>query len=223
MTPMFIGTVERRLYAIHAPASPGTSRPRAALLCQPLGEEYIHAHRVIRQLANQLAERRHHTLRFDYFGTGDSGGSACEVDLEGLNEDVLCALEALQDISGATRVTLIGLRAGANLAARVALQQPQAVEALVLWDPLVAGEPITPADPPLSFGPGDLDVRNSLQRLPRRTLVLVTKHPESWESCCGPMIERMAAPAPWLEEVSNTGALPVAVLHKIEEWLCQNP
>ena len=48
-------------------------------------------------------------------------------------------MEELRDIFGPTRMTLIGLRLGAKLAARVAARRPKDVDTLVLWDPILSG------------------------------------------------------------------------------------
>jgi pimeloyl-ACP methyl ester carboxylesterase len=93
----------------------------------------------MRRLATLLAAAGCHVLRFDYFGTGDSMGQSREVSLRGCEEDIETAIEELQDTSGATRVTLVGLRLGATLATHVAARKNKAVAALALWDPVVSG------------------------------------------------------------------------------------
>jgi pimeloyl-ACP methyl ester carboxylesterase len=140
MTPAFFGTSERRLFGIHAPARGGAARPRAAVLCYPWGQEYIRAHRSMKQLANLLSGAGRHVLRFDYFGTGDSAGEMLEADLPGWERDIETAMEEARDVSGASSVALVGLRLGANLAAKVAAAHPKQVESLVLWDPILSGE-----------------------------------------------------------------------------------
>ncbi len=109
------------------------------MLCQPLGTEYTYAHRSMRQLALRLTIAGFHTIRFDYFGTGDSAGADSPLSSAGCEVDVESAMEALADIAGTARVTLIGLRAGANIAAQVAARRGADVETLVLWDPSGVG------------------------------------------------------------------------------------
>src|SRR3569833_1317363 len=140
MNPLFIGTAERRLFGLYEPAAPARGLQRAAGLCYPWGMEYIYAHRSMRQLAARLCAAGFHTLRFDYFGTGDSSGEMDQASLVGSCTDVQSAIETLKDIAGASKVTLIGLRVGANIALQVASQLKSEVEALVLWDPIVSGE-----------------------------------------------------------------------------------
>jgi pimeloyl-ACP methyl ester carboxylesterase len=139
MTPFYFGTGARRLFGIYEPAASAGASKRAAVLCHPWGSEYLYAHRTMRQLAVRLAAAGFHTLRFDFFGTGDSAGEMIEADLGGWETDTELAMEELGDIVGTTRVTLIGLRLGATVAATVAARRPGAVDALVLWDPVVSG------------------------------------------------------------------------------------
>ena len=139
MTPLYFGTAARRLFGVYAPPRPGKAT-RAAVLCHPWGQEYIRAHRSMRLLANLLCNCGYHVLRFDYFGTGDSAGEAHEGSLSGWEQDIETALEEVRDTSGASRVTLIGLRLGASLAARVAARRRRDVDALLMWDPIVDGQ-----------------------------------------------------------------------------------
>jgi len=140
MTPFYFGTSDRRIFGIYEPAAPGTAGKRAAVLCYPWGSEYLHAHRAMRQLAIKLSVAGYHTLRFDLFGTGDSGGDMTDASLAGWQNDVHMALEELREIVGAASATLIGLRLGAAIAANVLAQRPDDIDALVMWDPIVRGE-----------------------------------------------------------------------------------
>ena len=140
MNPFFFGAGQSRLFGVYEPPCADRQGVRAALLCYPWGAEYLYAHRAMRQLARRLTAAGFHTLRFDYFGTGDSAGDAHDGDLTIWQANVESAMDELKDITGAGRVTLVGLRLGAALAAMVAAQRPDDVEALVLWDPIVCGK-----------------------------------------------------------------------------------
>ena len=134
----YFGAQERRLLGIYEAAR--RARPnRAVVLCYPWGAEYIHGYRSMRQLAKMLTANGIHTLRFDYFGTGDSAGSTTEGDVSGWETDIQSAIEELMDTTGATQVSLVGLRLGATLAANVAVRAGPVVNSLVLWDPVVSG------------------------------------------------------------------------------------
>ena len=62
-----------------------------------------------------------------------------DADLATWEADIELAMEELRDIVGSARMTLIGLRLGATLAARVAARRPRDVDNLALWDPIVSG------------------------------------------------------------------------------------
>lgn len=139
MTPLFFGSSKRRLFGVYSPARAIPGRNRAALLCYPWGNEYINAHRSFVRLAAMLADRGYHVLRFDYFATGDSSGETEEATLAGWREDIATAFEELRDMSGVERVSLVGLRVGATLAAEIVAEGDLETDTLVLWDPVVSG------------------------------------------------------------------------------------
>ncbi len=138
MGPFFFGSSRRRLFGVYTPAVELEAPPGAVVLCQPWGTEYIHAHRAIVRLGEALSRTRFHVLRFDYYGSGDSGGDFAEVDLEGWRSDIRTAADECLSMSGASRVSLVGLRIGANLAADVARDLAD-LDALVVWNPIVDG------------------------------------------------------------------------------------
>ena len=99
MNPLYIGTRGRRLFGIHEPPAVKAGRARAAVLCYPWGSEYLFAHRTLRQLAVRLCGAGFHTLRFDFFGTGDSSGDMLDADLAGWEGDTESAVEGIKDIA----------------------------------------------------------------------------------------------------------------------------
>jgi exosortase A-associated hydrolase 2 len=139
MTPLFFGHGTRRLFGVYAPPPSRAAASRAFVLCAPWGQEYLRAHRSLRQLASMLCASGCHVLRFDYFGTGDSSGDLTQADVRGWTDDIEVALEELRDMTGTARVGLIGLRLGAALAATTAVRLPRVVDTLVMWDPVVSG------------------------------------------------------------------------------------
>lgn len=142
MTPFYFGTGQHRLYAVYDPAAADAGvNPRAVVLCYPWGPEYVYAHRALRHLATRLSLAGFHTLRFDYFGTGDSTGEITDADLSGWQNDIEAAVEELIDSTGVKQVALVGLRLGAALAASVAMRRHDQISSLVLWDPVVSGVP----------------------------------------------------------------------------------
>lgn len=189
MNLLSLGGAGHDIFAIHDPAF-ASLRARAVVICNPGGPEQVFAHRSLRHLALRLARLGIHAVRFDYFGTGDSGGYE-EGSAESMQKDVVTTIDAAMDVSGASRVTLIGLRLGAHIAAQVACRHPDLIESVVLWDPL----DLLPIEVPAQV----------------RALQLLTDEVAA--------VDAMAAPRCWEEAITTSGALPVAVFQRIEAWL----
>lgn len=108
------------------------------VICPPIGFEQLHAHRSLRHLAEQLSAHRLPTLRFDWHGTGDSSGADTDADrLTTWLDNVRSAVAWMKDELGCSKVSVVGLRFGATLAA-LALNDVE-IESLVLWAPVTNG------------------------------------------------------------------------------------
>lgn len=120
----------------HIPA--GDVARGAVVLCPPLGKETVHAYRMMVLAAQQLCAQGVAVLRFDYSGCGDSTGSQLAPDaVFRWQRDISIAVDYARSI-GAREVALLGLRAGALLAATVAAQCGP-LTAVALWDPVSSG------------------------------------------------------------------------------------
>lgn len=137
--PLYIGTGNQALFAwYHTADNAASPRDCVTVLCNPLGHEYVHSHRSMRCLADELASAGMPTLRFDYHGTGDSPGT--DLDAERLTrwrQDIETAIDEARALSGRARVCLLGIRMGASLALLSSVDR--AVDSLVLWGPAVSG------------------------------------------------------------------------------------
>jgi uncharacterized protein len=236
------------------------------VICNPWGAEHINAHRALRQLSRKLSGAGVHVLRFDYFGTGDSAGDMTQADLLGWENDIKSAIAELESITGSTRVSLIGLRLGATLAAKVAISLHPGVNSLVLWDPVVDGreylDELYAASRVLPTADGQLVARPLVSRPPdlgggyeilgfpitarmarelkelnlvtlasdllRRTLIVLSGSEVPSRTlgivlgandAAVPKIEQIDAVRCWIDPWPNAGASPVAVIHRISEWL----
>jgi hypothetical protein len=118
----------------HAAAGVAT---KAVLLCPPLGQDLIRSHRVYRQLAETLAADGIASLRFDYYGSGDSAGRSVDVDWVRCVADIAAAAKELRSRSGCASVTAFGARLGGNLA--IAAAAAAHFAELIIWDPILDG------------------------------------------------------------------------------------
>ena len=133
----YFGGARRQLFGVlHEPTR--ASAARVVVFCAPLWREAVRAHRVLRQLGVRLAKDGFSVLRFDYTGAGDSAGDTEQGDVETWLGDVAAAVDEARRAKGVARVTLLGLRFGATLAALAAAARDD-VERLVLWEPVAAG------------------------------------------------------------------------------------
>ena len=138
MNPFYFGPSDRPLFGLFTRAREPAPAAGAVLLCYPVGSEYMRAHRAFRQLNTLLNRAGFHVLRFDYSCTGDSAGQGVDARVSTWIEDVGWAIEELQDTAMVDRVSLVGLRWGATLAALAARGRDD-VDQIVLWDPVVSG------------------------------------------------------------------------------------
>ena len=136
--PLFFGDAKAQLFGVYHPPA-GSPRQRAIVICNPLGQEYMRAHRCLRQIASRLSSDGAHVFRFDYAGTGDSSGALADAGLEDWLKNIDQAIEELQAMSMVRKASLLGLRLGATLAARAAEKRTD-IDSLLLWDPVVNGE-----------------------------------------------------------------------------------
>lgn len=141
IAPCFFDSRGDRLYACqHFPGS-ATEPPRALLICNAILHEYERTHRAMRQLAIQAARRGIHTMRFDYFGTGDSAGECGDVSFARCQQDVGAALDQCHQIFGAEKCSVFGIRIGATLALQAAAARND-VDTLVLYAPVISTGPV---------------------------------------------------------------------------------
>jgi pimeloyl-ACP methyl ester carboxylesterase len=137
--PIHFGTGARALFGFYHPPAGGLARAAGVILCSPIGTDQTRSARTYRHLAERLSAAGFPCLRFDLFGTGDSGGDERGEDLwRGWIEDVGTAIAELRARAGVGKVALVGLRVGGTLACLHAVESG-GVDTLVLWNPCVSG------------------------------------------------------------------------------------
>lgn len=137
MTPLFFGDPAGPLFGALNEPPPGAERGHGVLICPPIAQEHVRTHWALRQLAAALARAGFHALRFDWYGVGDSAGHAGEGGVARWVEDARDAAQELRDATGLRKISVVGLRFGATLAALAGRRlKPQSV---VLWDPILDG------------------------------------------------------------------------------------
>jgi alpha/beta superfamily hydrolase len=136
LEPFFFGPGDRQLFGLLR--RPPVPRGAGVVLCAPHGHEFIRCHRALRELGHQLALAGFDVLSFDYHGTGDSGGDYEDATLPGCVQDTGAAIDALVARAAPRFIAVLGLRVGGAVAL-AAVDGRSDVQALALWDPVVAG------------------------------------------------------------------------------------
>jgi pimeloyl-ACP methyl ester carboxylesterase len=138
LVPLHFGASESPLFGwYHPPLAP--ARRCGVVVCNPIGDDYVRAHRALRHCAARLQQSGFAVLRFDFHGTGDSAGDERQPGrVRTWIDDVGRAVEALRARSGVERVCLAGLKLGATLA-MIAAARRKDIDSLILWSPYERG------------------------------------------------------------------------------------
>jgi hypothetical protein len=139
MTPFYFGSPNQQLFGLFEPALGGSPAEKAALLCNPFGQEAVRTHRMYRVLADRLVRAGISVMRFDYHGTGDSAGDDIDGDLAGWTRDLAAAHGELVRRSRSSGIVWIGARLGATLAIGASNFVLRPPDHMILWEPIVDG------------------------------------------------------------------------------------
>jgi pimeloyl-ACP methyl ester carboxylesterase len=134
---LFFGDSGSPLFGVWLPPSGDIDREHGVVLCPPIAQEHVRSHWALRQAASVLSRAGFHSLRFDWFGVGDSAGELRHASIARWKGDLENASQELRDSSGVRDVSFVGLRFGGTIAALAATDQRPS--SLVLWDPIVRG------------------------------------------------------------------------------------
>lgn len=135
--PTWFGPEEARLFGVVHYPNDGVARA-GVVICPPLGRQHLDTYRGLKMLSQQLSANGFAVMRFDYANTGDSTGDQCrDSAVDDYLESIRMAVGYLR-ASGAEGVALVGLRAGALLAATAA-SSIEGLDGLILWDPATDG------------------------------------------------------------------------------------
>lgn len=129
---LFFGEPQRLLFGV-IDGEPATARA-LLVLCPPLLHEHFLSYRLLALLCRRLADHGVASLRFDYYGSGDSGGDERDFSLAGAAIDTATAIAQLRNL-GSAPLLLAGVRGGAW----PALANAHRADRLLLWQPLLAG------------------------------------------------------------------------------------
>ena len=211
----------------------------AALVCAPLGHEYVRAHFVLQRFSRRLAAAGVPVLRFDYFGCLDSGGDGSEATCARWQQDILAAHCELLRRTAARRVTAIGVRLGATLVANVA--EKARFSQLVLWDAVEQGSDhlaelraahrrLVRASPLLSLSarlsgwtnPERVELLGSTYSRPALRELAKLAMPRQHSGSCP--VERLSTDVAWLDLAKLEDMLPdVGIARQLSQLVLRGP
>lgn len=92
---------------------------------------------IFAELAARLAQRGIASVRFDFGGTGESGGSSTQMSIRTEQNDAGAILDYVQGLPFVSRenLGLLGMSMGGVVASLLAARRPAEVKALCLWAP----------------------------------------------------------------------------------------
>ncbi len=136
--PHWLGDPTRYLYAsLHRAAPPGARL--GVLLVPPLFHEQPRSRRLLAEVASTLAGIGLPSLRFEFFGTGDSSGDSEETDFTSMCADLDLATSALRAKAGVDQVAVLAWRGAALPLACWLGGGGGAAAVVILWEPIVDG------------------------------------------------------------------------------------
>jgi alpha-beta hydrolase superfamily lysophospholipase len=137
--PVYIGQAGLQSFGLFHAADSQHASDHALLICPSFGTEDVNAYLSLRLLAEATASAGIPTLRLDYVGCGQADGDA---DTPGLfmawQDSIVEAVAALRTLSGARRISVLGLRLGALLAS-LAAPRCGGLNDLIAVAPVVSG------------------------------------------------------------------------------------
>jgi alpha-beta hydrolase superfamily lysophospholipase len=131
--PLYLDLPAGPVFAIYHPPPADAPLSTAVLLCPPWGWNDITSYRARRAWAEHLADTGHPTLRFDFPGTGDSGGAPSDPGrLAAWRGAITGAAAWLRVATGGRRVAAIGMGLGGLITVN-AIGDDADIDELVTW------------------------------------------------------------------------------------------
>lgn len=241
MIPVQFGPREKAKYGMFHAAIGAGSKGRSVVFCDALFDEAIRAHRALRFASDSMASKRWNSLRFDYYGTGDSAGENDEFSLQQANQDIHDAIVEAKLLGGVANIYLMGLRLGGTLAINCAVERND-IRGVVLWDPIIDGQDVIEEygrlaesdtngkhlggyifEESLLAELAPYTLRESIEQFRESVLMICTAPTPSHYALAeaNPKIEMLVVEAPeaWLRDPGGgVKAIPAAVIRKIESW-----
>jgi len=133
----FIG-LNKRNYFIHSHSPLQTNR-ETIIFFNPMFDEKKRVQKFQCETARALCRLGYTVIRFDYYGTGDSGGDTFEFDFSTVYSDFSYLIDHIKNTFSPEGIILFGIRLGADLALMNSISEPT-IKHLILVEPIIDGK-----------------------------------------------------------------------------------
>lgn len=137
--PFFLKADPGKRFCLYHPPSHGKECCGTLIYVHPFAEEMNKSRRMAALQARAFAARGFGVLQMDLFGCGDSSGEFGEARWNIWRHDLAVARNWLENEVTAP-ISLWGLRLGALLALDFARSSENAIDKIILWQPVINGE-----------------------------------------------------------------------------------
>lgn len=137
--PFFLKAGSGQRFCLYHPPFPGKKHVGSFIYVHPFAEELNRSRRMAALQARAFAALGFGVLQIDLLGCGDSSGDFSDAQWSRWKDDLASAWNWLEK-HAAVPIGLWGLRLGALLALDFSKESRNAVDKLVLWQPVVNGE-----------------------------------------------------------------------------------
>ena len=135
--PRFMGEEGEKYFTLQFSCP---QQPKAHIVfVPPFGEEMNRCRALVSEQARRFARSGYACTIIDLYGTGDSQGELRDASLQIWQRNIHLTLETLQREMSVPLI-LWGLRLGAFIALDFAAKSALAIDSLLLWQPVIAGE-----------------------------------------------------------------------------------
>jgi exosortase A-associated hydrolase 2 len=137
--PFFLKTERGERFCLYYTPPPGRGFRGVLIYVHPFGDEMNKSRRMAAMQARAFAAMGFGVLQIDLFGCGDSSGEFGDASWNIWKRDLAAAWDWLKNRADAP-VSLWGLRLGALLALDFARSSENAIDRIILWQPVISGE-----------------------------------------------------------------------------------
>lgn len=136
--PFFLEAPQGKRFCIYHPPRPGVANRGAFIYVHPFGEEMNKSRRMAALQSRAFTAMGYGVLQMDLLGCGDSSGGFEVARWDLWKQDLALARQWLESQDGGP-IGLWGLRLGALLALDFARDTNNAIDRIVLWQPVISG------------------------------------------------------------------------------------